>query len=38
MNKNMQDERFVMAEEAICQAFYQIAKKRHWKKSQCPMS
>lgn len=28
MNKNMQDERFVVAEEAICQAFYQIAKKK----------
>ena len=28
MNKNIQDERFLVAEEAICQAFYEIAQKK----------
>lgn len=28
MNKNIQDERYVVAEEAICQAFYKVAKKK----------
>ena len=28
MNKNIQDERFLVTEEAICQAFYEIAPKK----------